>query len=108
MLQFINLTKSLNYKPKYLVTDLPYLNSLSAHIVQLMSKIGSKSALDVLFPISERKPNKKARKPIICEKADRKKKYIYTKMYTLEFSLISIKTAGASEDCQFNVLSVVP
>lgn len=36
------------------------------------------------------------------------KKYIYKKMCNLEFSLISIKTASASEDCQFNVLSVVP
>lgn len=44
---------------------------------------------------------------IICERADRKKKCIYKKMYNLEFSLVSIKTAGASEDCQFNVLSAV-
>lgn len=52
--------------------------------------------------------NKKARKLIICERADRKKKYIYKKMSDVEFSLVSIKTSSASEDCQCNVLSVVP
>lgn len=58
--------------------------------------------------LADRKVNKKARKLIICERADRKMKYIYKKMSDVEFSLVSIKTSSASEDCQCNVLSVVP
>lgn len=91
MLQFINLTKPLNYKPKHLVTDLPYLNFLSASTVQLI-RDWLKGSFRFVVSISKRKlNNKKARKLIICERADKKPKYIYKKMYNLEFLWFPLK-----------------
>jgi hypothetical protein len=43
------------------------------------------------------------------EAEDRKKKYIYKKMYNLKFLWFPLKLpVTQKEDCQFNVLSVVP